>query len=81
MGTLSTQTSGGEGRYRARASKEHRQDVPSAVWTIAHGLGSIPAVTVVDSALNEVTGSVQHTDTNNLTITFAFPFSGRAYLA
>ena len=47
---------------------------------IAHGLGKIPSVTVVDGSGNIVHGDVAYTDLNNLTITFNTAFAGTAYL-
>lgn len=58
----------------------HRQDVASDVWTIDHGLGKFPAVTVVDSCGNVVVGDVTYTSLNQLTVTFNAVFSGKAYL-
>jgi hypothetical protein len=56
------------------------QAAPLTVWTIMHGLNSFPNVTVL-SPLNEViTGDVQYQDDDNLTITFAAPATGVAYL-
>ena len=57
----------------------HSQNTASAVWTITHGLGKYPAVTVIDSAGTEVIGDVNHIDTNTVQITFSAAFSGKAY--
>jgi len=62
------------------AFTDHTQANPSAIWTINHGLNKFPSVTVVDSAGTQVFGDVDHTDNNNLTITFINQFSGKAYL-
>lgn len=61
-------------------SFEFTQASPSLTWTINHELNKFPSVTVVDSAGTQVIGDVQHTDNNNLTITFINQFSGKAYL-
>lgn len=58
----------------------HRQDEASDVWTIDHGLGKFPSVTVVDSCGNVVVGDVTYTSLNQLTVTFNAVFSGKAYL-
>lgn len=58
----------------------HTQSVPTTTWTITHGLGKYPAVTVVDSANTEVIGDIQYIDTQSLTVTFSSAFSGKAYL-
>lgn len=58
---------------------EHVQSVPATVWTVNHGLGHDPHVTVIDSGGNTVGGKVEYnTNKMSLTITFAVPFGGRA---
>ena len=52
----------------------------SSTWVIAHSLGKIPSVTVIDSSGNKVNGDVAYTDLNNLTISFNTAFAGTAYL-
>lgn len=59
---------------------DHNQVASTTVWTIAHNLGKIPSVKVIDSGSNEVIGDVSNTDVNNLTITFTAAISGHAYL-
>lgn len=54
--------------------------VPSATWTINHGLNCYPSVTIVDSTGREVIGAVEYIDADNLTVTFSAAFSGTAYL-
>tara|TARA_B110000285_G_scaffold156620_1_gene174770 strand:- start:1386 stop:2315 length:930 start_codon:yes stop_codon:yes gene_type:complete len=58
----------------------HSQGLPSATWTIIHGLGKYPSVTAVDSAGSVVVGGVDYIDANNLTISFNASFSGLAYI-
>jgi hypothetical protein len=58
----------------------HNQNVPSAVWSIAHNLGSYPSVTVIDSAGTTVVGDVTYVSANAITITFSGSFSGQAFL-
>lgn len=58
----------------------HTQTTSSASWSINHGLGKYPAVTIVDSAGSEVIGEVSYTDNNNLIISFTASFSGKAFL-
>lgn len=43
-------------------------------------LGKKPPVTVVDSGDNVVYGNIQYIDDNNLTVTFATSFGGKAYI-
>ena len=57
------------------------QGSPASTWTIAHGLGYRPNISVVDSAGSQVEGNTVWTDINNLTITFSGAFSGVAYLS
>jgi hypothetical protein len=57
------------------------QASPASTWTISHGLGYRPNISVVDSAGSQVEGNVVWTDINNLTITFSGAFSGVAYLS
>jgi hypothetical protein len=49
-----------------------------SVVTVAHGLGRLPAVTVVDSAEDVCTGDVRYVDANTVQLTFSAPFSGTA---
>ena len=68
--------------YLAATDKhfEFTQASPSITWTVNHDLNKFPSVTVVDSAGTQVFGDVDHTDNDNLTITFINQFSGKAYL-
>jgi hypothetical protein len=57
----------------------HIQSSPSATWTVAHGLGKVPSIVVVDSA-----GTVLHVgesvvDLNTTTLTFVGATTGTAY--
>lgn len=58
----------------------HEQAVPEAVWTIDHGLGKEPAVTVINSAGDEVIGDVSYPTADRVVITFSSGFAGRARL-
>lgn len=57
------------------------QPVPSAIWIVTHTLGYNPSVNIVDSANEKVYGTVTYIDNNTLQITFAVPFSGKAFLS
>lgn len=59
----------------------HDQDVPDSVWSIPHGLGFYPNVTVIDSGGNEVEGDITYVDTMSLLITFTSSFGGNAYVS
>ncbi len=50
--------------------------ISQSTVVVAHNLGKYPAVTVIDSAGDEVEGFVDHNSTNQLTITFSASFSG-----
>lgn len=63
----------------ASVSYTHDQGVASALWTVNHGMGKRPSVTVVDSGLTVVIGDVVYVNDNSLTITFSTSFSGKAY--
>lgn len=56
------------------------QPVPAASWTIVHGLGKYPSVSVADSGGSWVVGDVTYLDPDRLTIDFLAAFSGVAYL-
>jgi len=58
----------------------HIQDVAAATWTIHHGLGRYPQVTVVDSAGSVVIGDITYPDTDTVIAKFGGAFAGRAYL-
>ena len=49
----------------------------SSLVTVVHNLGKYPAVTVFDSAGDEVEGSVDHNNINSVTVAFSAPFSGK----
>lgn len=62
------------------ASYVHTQSVPEADWSIAHGLGRYPSVTVVDSAGTVVFGNVEYVSANQVVVHFNGAFGGSAYL-
>ncbi len=55
------------------------QTSPSATWVISHNLNKYCSVTVVDSADNTVYGDVLYNSLNQVTLTFAGAFSGKAF--
>lgn len=57
------------------------QDVPAALWLVAHNLAMFPNVTVVDTLLRVVEADVSYVDVDNLTIAFANPATGQAFLS
>ena len=58
----------------------HQQTIASDTWVIVHNLNKYPAVSVIDSAGNEVTGEVYYNDTNTVTVSFKGGFKGSATL-
>ncbi|MBC2722348.1 siphovirus ReqiPepy6 Gp37-like family protein [Desulfosporosinus sp.] len=58
----------------------HTQLSPSQIWTVNHGLGLFPSVTVVDSAGSTVMGEVKYLSNNSVELSFSYVFSGKAYL-
>ena len=55
------------------------QTSPSATWVVTHNLNKYCSVTVVDSADNIVFGDVLYNSLNQVTLTFAGAFSGKAF--
>ena len=43
---------------------------------VKHDLNKYPSVTIVDSAGDEVEGSIDYVDVNTITVNFAYPTSG-----
>lgn len=58
----------------------HDQQASSSTWTVNHNLGKFASVNVVDTANSEIIGEVTYNNTNQLTITFSAPISGKAYI-
>lgn len=58
----------------------HLQTRAAAAWTIVHGMGRFPSVSVTDSAGSLVAGEVSYPDENTVEVTFRGAFSGKAYL-
>jgi phage-related tail fiber protein len=61
-------------------SYTHTQAVASSTWTIAHGLGKLPSVMVLDASDNEVFADLHYTSTSQLEVLFASPQTGKAIL-
>jgi hypothetical protein len=59
----------------------HIQENASLTWTITHGLGFTPNITVVDTAGTVVEGSYNYPNSNTVVLSFVGAFSGRAYLS
>ncbi len=59
----------------------HIQNSASTTWSITHGLGFTPNITVVDSGGTVVEGSYNYPDANTVVLSFSSSFSGKAYLS
>lgn len=62
-------------------SYTHEQTSANTIWTINHGLGYRPSVTIFDNTATEVEGAVTHVDNNNVSIEFSIAITGTAYLS
>ncbi|MBX3747333.1 MAG: hypothetical protein KF833_18645 [Verrucomicrobiae bacterium] len=71
---------GDEGAGGGAILYTHEQGTPAAVWDINHGLGTYPAVTVVDSAGTVGIPDVDYLSNNEVRVTLGAPVSGKAYL-
>ena len=58
----------------------HNQTEASDEWIIVHNLNKYPAVSIIDSAGDEVEGNVHYDSLNQVTITFIGSFKGTATL-
>jgi hypothetical protein len=59
----------------------HDQATAADIWTVTHGLGYNPNVTVIDSAGTTQLGETVYVDANTLEIHFIAAFGGKAYLS
>lgn len=57
----------------------HDQQTAAETWEITHNLGKYPAVTVIDTAGDQVEGDLQYLGLNTVRITFGAAFAGRAF--
>lgn len=62
------------------ANYVYNQTEASDEWIIVHNLNKYPAVSIIDSAGDEVVGNVHYDSENQVTITFAGAFKGIATL-
>lgn len=58
----------------------YTEPTPLLTWTLAHNMGKLPSVTILNNLGNEIEAKVNHIDNNNLTITFNTATSGTATL-
>lgn len=71
---------GPAGQDGALAPYTHTQSAAAASWLITHNLGRYPQVSVVDTAGDLLLTDVTYTALNSVTVTFAAPTAGVAYL-
>lgn len=65
----------------ALVSKTHTQNSALTLWTIIHNLNFYPNVTVMNTAGDQVEGSITHIDETQLTISFSSAVAGKAHLS
>jgi hypothetical protein len=58
----------------------HDQPTPSFTWTINHNLNKKPSVRLEDLTGADIMGEIDYTNDNTVTIQFAIPVAGTAYL-
>lgn len=58
----------------------HTQNEASNEWVIVHNLNKYPAVSIINSAGDEVIGDVQYDSLNQVTVRFEGSFKGTATL-
>jgi len=59
----------------------HNQASPASEWVVNHPLNYRPSVTVVNNSEEVLIGEVQFTGSNQITVRFTAPFSGKVYLS
>lgn len=64
----------------ATAQFPFEQVTPAAVWNVQHNLNRYPSVVILDGSNNLVTANINYPNADNVTITFATAFAGKAYL-
>ena len=60
---------------------QYSQGTASDTWTIHHGLGYVPNVWEKDLSGNNIEGTLEVVDLNNIIIHFSSPMAGVAYLS
>ena len=56
------------------------QDAPVTVWTLAHGLGRYPSVTLIDTAGDQFFAALTYLDADTIQVTLNAPCAGKAFL-
>ena len=58
----------------------HEQTTPASSWLIAHGLGRLPTVTLIDEDGYSWSPDVRYVDDNTVMLFFPAPTTGKASL-
>lgn len=80
-------TSGwGEGAYLGNndpndLGQRYTQSLPSTEWNIAHTLGFVPNIVIVDTEGIVVEGLLEYVSATQIRATFSEPIAGTAYLS
>ena len=72
--------SGGSSGSGKDTTYTYTQVIPSIIWTIVHMLNRYPSVTLVDTMGRVVQPDITYNSSNEISVSFAFPMSGSAYL-
>lgn len=83
MGTTTAASNGdgGSGGTPVDVAYRHVQGTAASTWTIDHGLGFYPNVTVIDSGGSVAEGNIAYPMLTRVVLTFSAAFSGVAYLS
>ncbi len=58
----------------------YTQNTPAIVWDVVHDLNRYPSVTVVNTEGQVVQPDITYVSSNEIKISFAFPYTGSVYL-
>lgn len=59
----------------------HNQVAVSDVWVVSHNLGRYPSATVVDTGDTVIFPDIHYDSSNQITVVFGSPTSGKVYLS
>ena len=62
------------------ANYVHNQSILADTWIVTHNLGRNPSITVVDSGDSVILPNIHYDNTNQVTLTFSAPTSGKVYV-
>ena len=61
--------------------QSYTQTLPSTEWNIAHTLGFVPNIIIVDTEGTVVEGLIEYVSSNQIRATFSEAIAGKAYLS